>query len=215
MGEAASMQALRQQARTRAREAVIDAADRLLAAEGAGALSLRRVAASVGASTQVIATHFDDKQGLLDALFARGFDALTAAMDDLPDGARVGAAMRAYRAFALDEPHRYQLMFARPVSDYAPGEAAKAAARGALEALVDVVRATRRAGAPTDPASSEADLADAHFVWSVAHGQVALELAGFVSLATGVDELFDVAVARVEQALRRRTGAANHAQSSG
>ena len=63
------------------RAALIDAAAHLLAAEGPGALSARRLAAEVGTSTMAIYTHFGGMTALHAAVRREGFSRLTAAFD--------------------------------------------------------------------------------------------------------------------------------------
>ncbi len=202
-----TVKAIRAESRARTREAVIDAAMEILLEQGQEALSLRKVAAAVGASTQVISTHFADKQGLLDALFTRGFTALAEATRALPPKAGIAGCMRSYRAFALAQPPLYRLMFTRTEPDYRPGPEAKDAARSALQALVEAIPppaapgTTRSSGAGASPSTESATKARAHYVWAVAHGHVALELADFVSVPPTPDDLYDLAIARVEAAL--------------
>jgi AcrR family transcriptional regulator len=189
--EHSTVKTIREESRARVRDAVVHAAMQILLEQGQEALSLRKVAAAVGASTQVIATHFADKQGLLDALFARGFAGLTEQTRALPPDAGVAGCMRAYRAFALGRPSLYRLMFTRTEPDYRPGREAKDAAAAALEALVDAI------GAPAGTGT-----ASAHFVWAVAHGHVALELADLVHQPPTAESLYEFAIAHVEDALR-------------
>jgi AcrR family transcriptional regulator len=198
-----TIRSIRDESRARAREAVVDAAMDLLLQHGQDALSLRKVASAVGASTQVIATHFADKQGLLDALFARGFTALTEQTKTLPPGAGVAGCMRAYRAFALAQPPLYRLMFTRTEREYRPGPEAKEAARTALEALVEAIAppASPSSATPETERAEVSPKARAHYVWAVAHGHVALELADFVSVPPDADALYDLAIAHVEAAL--------------
>src|ERR1700741_2439858 len=62
------------------RDALVQAAQRILETDGLAALSLRAVARRAGVSPAAPYHHFPDKQALLDAVAERGFDALTAAM---------------------------------------------------------------------------------------------------------------------------------------
>lgn len=99
------------------RSALLREADRQLRAHGIDALSLRRVAEAVGVSRTAPYHHFRDKQALLSALAEDGFRELEQLMERLP--VRPGATLtrdlrrfvRAYLAFALEHPTRYELMF--------------------------------------------------------------------------------------------------------
>jgi AcrR family transcriptional regulator len=88
---AAEPQTLRrvpQQARSRARIAlVLDAAERLLAREGAEALTTTRVAAEAGISVGSLYQYFPDKGAIIDALARRYMDEFEALMDELVERA--------------------------------------------------------------------------------------------------------------------------------
>ena len=96
--------------------ALVDAALAVVESDGADALSLRDLAASLGVSRAAPYRHFVDRDALLAAVAARGFDALTEiylAADAGPgDGpARVREAMRDYMAFAWRRSGLHRLMF--------------------------------------------------------------------------------------------------------
>ncbi len=112
------------------RRPVLEAAARLLAEEGPHGLSLRRIAAAAGGSTQLVYTLFGGKPGLADALYAEGFGRLAAACrealaDCPPPGApeRLVAIGRAYRAFAQREPAFFAVMFGKAIPDFVPTSA--------------------------------------------------------------------------------------------
>jgi AcrR family transcriptional regulator len=94
---------------------LLEVAARLLAEEGPGALSARRVAAEVGASTMAVYTHFGGMRELVRGVAREGFARLAAHLAQVPrsddpvaDIARQGMA---YRATALENPHLYAVMF--------------------------------------------------------------------------------------------------------
>ena len=58
--------------------ALLDAAERILGAQGLEALTVRRVADAVGATTRSVYTTYGSKEGLLAALGSRAFDMLGA-----------------------------------------------------------------------------------------------------------------------------------------
>ncbi len=167
------------------RNALIEAGLGLLEQVGAEAFSLREVAREVGVSANAAFRHFEHKGALLTAIAVRGFERLSADMQDAmlaarPKGAiksraveRFNAAARAYVDLALACPHLFALMF---------GSAGRAclAAEGALvgpspgallgrvlDELVDdeVISKKRRAGAEVR-------------VWSTVHGFASLAHAG-------------------------------------
>jgi AcrR family transcriptional regulator len=166
------------------RREVLEVAARILAEDGPHGLSLRRVAAAAGASTQIVYTLFGGKPGLADALYTEGFQRLGAAMDRALAGAaqpgdpeRLLVLGRAYRSFAAAEPAFFSVMFGRSI----PGFTARPATRAACRALTfgRVVEATRecvQAGALV--AADPEELARA--CWAVTHGVAALEAAGLL-----------------------------------
>ncbi len=155
------------------RRALIDAAARILADEGPGALSVRRVAQEVGASTMVVYTHLGDKDGMLDAVrehaFA-GFAAALAAVDERDPWANLRAVGHAYRGFAKANPAPFKLMFGRAT----PSPAMQATSRRAFEALTSaigrVMAALDKPARAIEPAAMS--------VWAATHGIVSLELTG-------------------------------------
>jgi len=96
--------------------ALVDAARRILEAEGAQALSLRAVAREAGVSPAAPYHHFKDKTELLEAVAHGGWEALTeaiiAARRDASDPrdaiANIGVA---YVNFARENPALYRLMY--------------------------------------------------------------------------------------------------------
>ena len=109
--------------------AVVDAAERLLEAEGPTALTVRRIAAEAGVAPMGVYNHLGGKDGVVDELFIRGFDRLrdefdhVGTDDPLEDLSEAG---RRYRRLALAHPAHYAVMFDRAVPDYVPSEDAKA-----------------------------------------------------------------------------------------
>lgn len=163
---------------------LVDEAGRLLAREGAAALTLRRLAAASGTSTMAVYTLYGDKQGLLAAMYRAGFerlgDALRAAADGHPDPLDALVALgHAYRDTALANPHLYDLMFGAAVPGFVPDEGGRAVADAAYQPLVDGVRrcldAAEMAGTPAERIALH--------LWAVSHGMVSLELAGHLEAA--------------------------------
>jgi AcrR family transcriptional regulator len=96
--------------------ALVDAARRLLEAEGPSALSLRAVAREAGVSPAAPYHHFKDKSELLDAVAHQGWDLLDAAMAKAKAAApSIRDAMAelgvAYACFARDNPALYRVMY--------------------------------------------------------------------------------------------------------
>jgi AcrR family transcriptional regulator len=98
------------------RRALIDAARRILEAEGPSALSLRAVAREAGVSPAAPYHHFKDKTELLEAVAQEGWEMLdeviarakaeAASPDEALNGIGVG-----YVCFARDNPALYRVMY--------------------------------------------------------------------------------------------------------
>jgi AcrR family transcriptional regulator len=160
------------------RRFLLDTAGRLLAEEGAGALTMRRVSAEVGCSTTVLYTLFGGKDGLAAGLYREGFARFRRRLEALPPNpdplGRLRDISAAYRESALAEPNYYRVMFLGAIPGYRPDEAALAAGAETFGYIVDAVRGCIEAGVyrPGDPEQV------AGVLWSVAHGVIAGELAG-------------------------------------
>ena len=109
------------------REAVLQAAARVLAEEGHSALTTRRVAGDVGVSTTSVYTYFGSMEELRREVRRDGFakldtlvDRLAAAADPVAD---LAAVAEVYFSFGIAEPHVYRAMFLdRPVPDDSSGK---------------------------------------------------------------------------------------------
>lgn len=100
----------------RSREAVLDAAEALLAAGGPEAVTVRAVAAEVGESTRVVYSQFPSMAALMGSLGARGFQMVADLVNQVPttddpvaDLIEVGAG--AFRTFAIEYPHLFRITF--------------------------------------------------------------------------------------------------------
>lgn len=165
---------------------LLEAAATILADEGPGALSARRVAREVDASTMVVYTHFGSMHDLVRGLAREGFVRLADHLaevepsdDPVADIFRLGAA---YRRTAVENPRLYGVMFgSASLGGYALG--GEDIAEG-IDTFVVLVEAARRAmdvgrfdaGDPVNVASQ---------LWSALHGFVMLELAGFFRAGGG------------------------------
>lgn len=172
-----------------ARDRLIEGGIRLLEGGGPQALNVRKVATEIGASTMAVYTHFGGITGLLDAIadevFARFAHALTEVPETEDPVADFFAMGLAYRGFALSNPQRYQLIFGISPPEAITGNRTDLTVTGAatdrveraasFEALRHAVRRMIAAGRIRDNAES----AIAGRLWSLIHGAVMLEMAGF------------------------------------
>jgi AcrR family transcriptional regulator len=164
------------------RAELLTAASKLLATEGPGALTVRRIAAEAGCSTMGVYSRFGGKDGIVEALFVEGFQGLAAAMGAVPDTddpvADLLACGVAYRRFALEHPTSYAVMFERVVPSYEPTPDAIVIANGTFELLVHRVARARSTGAM--PAGEPLEIAQ--WVWASCHGWVSLEIHGLIKI---------------------------------
>jgi AcrR family transcriptional regulator len=159
------------------RPALIEAAARLIATEGADSLTLRRVADEVGTSTMAIYTYFGGMPELRRAVRREGFVRLAARAaqraqsdDPVADLARLGLD---YYEHAMSDPHLYRAMYMEQ-----PLDAADAAAGSETFNILT-------AGVQRCIDSGRFDPADAVELatqfWAVGHGVVTLQLANLIS----------------------------------
>ncbi|WP_052667887.1 TetR/AcrR family transcriptional regulator [Nitriliruptor alkaliphilus] len=162
----------------RTREALLRAAGRVLAEEGAGAVSLRRLADEVGASTQAIYTVFGSKHGLIQAMHRAGFENLDTHLADVapdPDPTtHLRGLVLAYRASAASQPHLYEVMFGCPFPEFEPDEHDQRLALGTLARLRTILDGHARSGALAGHDPEVLTLQ----IWALAHGLASLERSG-------------------------------------
>jgi AcrR family transcriptional regulator len=158
-------------------QALVNAAERVLVRDGLGGLTVRAVAAEAAVAPMGVYNRFGNKDGLVAAVLARGFEGLraaTAAADDADPVDRLLTCGRNYRRFALENPQHYGAMFGAGWAAAVPTEELVDRAGAAFQALVDRVGYAVDRGAlrPADPVDT------AQLIWSSVHGAVSLELAG-------------------------------------
>ncbi len=102
------------------RELIVETAMRLLTAEGPAAVTMRRVAASLGVGTMTLYTYLEGQTALHREMVRRGFDMLNAGCRESStvdtDGSWRGGA-RHYLQFAIDHPNLFRLMFDTPLPE--------------------------------------------------------------------------------------------------
>lgn len=189
---------LRQKQKDQIRMTVLEAASKIVAREGTEALSLRKVAEQVGASTMVVYTAFGSKDGLIQALWQEGFRRLwTLEEDALKEQnpvLRLKGLGQAYRKNALNNPYFYRLVFdGRLTESETPDNTAvrnndcSPDSKRTFEVLIETVFDCQQAGQMTTKFSAS-DIAA--MFWSTAHGAISLELAGMLSCWADPDKIF-------------------------
>jgi AcrR family transcriptional regulator len=163
------------------RQALIQAAEMILAESGIDALTLRAAARRAGVSPAAPAHHFGSLQGLLTEVAILGFEALAAELEagNARGGADPAARLReqglGYVRFALAHPGRFLLMFRKELLDREQPRLQAAGAR-AFALLAEVVREVRGLG--TAPPLAVEDRAFLLLAWSAVHGFAHLALEG-------------------------------------
>jgi AcrR family transcriptional regulator len=159
-------------------DAIGRAATELLAKEGPDALSIRRIASKAGVAPMTVYNRFGSKQGVVDALFVRGFQELAKVMSSFGETGSIEEDMvlaaHTYRSFAIGNPTLYALMFSRAVPDYEPSEEAGLTASHTFMGLVNAVTPWVENGEIEDGDPVEI----AQRIWEAQHGAVMLELHG-------------------------------------
>lgn len=162
-----------------AREKILDAADRLFRTSGLEAVTTRRVADRVGVTAMALYRHFRDKEALIEALVAHGFglweERLAAAVSVSDEQRPLERALLAYRDFALEEPHYFQLMFLT-VRGGVPNarESLRQTDSPAFHQVLVKVRQQIDAGQYRIRDAPQLTL----LAWSLAHGLIALHFTG-------------------------------------
>jgi AcrR family transcriptional regulator len=155
---------------------LLEAASNILAADGAAALTVRRIAADAGMSTMNVYSRFGSKHGVVEHLFLRGFALLAEAMTDVPHSDDPIADLRscgiAYRRFALTHQTLYAVMFHGAVPDYEPSPLAFQTGAATLQELADRIQRAIDAGRLRRIDALHA----AAIVWSTCHGVLSLEM---------------------------------------
>lgn len=162
------------------RAALLEAGERLLAANGATGVSLREVAKEAGVSHAAPYRHFPDKQSLLAGLAEIGFtrlrDAMYRTIDAYPDDPRrqLVESAAAYVELALANPEMSHLMFGGVLPEGAAPESLATTAREAFQGLLDIIGNGVRAGLYVDRPPIEL----AATAWSMVHGLAMLASTG-------------------------------------
>ena len=172
---------------------ILEAASELLSKEGASALSVRRIAAAAGCSTMGLYSRFGGKDGVVDELYAEGFERLVEGMqanrptDDPLADLRRGAVC--YRETAVANATHYMVMFGGAVPGFVPSDESHQLAHQAFAGLVAKVARCTDAGLFDGAPDHIAEL-----LWGSIHGLVMLEIVGVNPLMSDPAARFDRAL---------------------
>lgn len=171
------------------RLALIDAAARLLTQEGPNALTTRRLASEIGASTMAVYTHFEGKDDLRRAVRLEWFNRLSEQLAKAPRTtdpvADLAAQGWAYFSNAIENGHMFRAMFVDPVDD--PVVATMAI--DALRVLVDSVQRCMDEGRLRPGDAS----ARALQIWMMGTGVLVACLAGFITVDDAIGHFYETA----------------------
>jgi AcrR family transcriptional regulator len=152
------------------RQAVLERAVAVIAADGPNGFSLRSLAADLGVSHTAPLHHFRSREGVLNAVAAEGFRLLSERLVAAREAGFLEVGV-AYVAFALDHPAHFQVMFTPTLLDENDPELA-AARTAAFTELRGGVAAMASAGKVEDAATAVVAS------WSLVHGIATLALTG-------------------------------------
>ena len=157
------------------REALVEAALRLITERGLAGFAFAELARAAGVSPAAPYRHFRDRGALVAELARRGFERLAADLAEAWNGGKPDAVVaiercgRAQLAFARRDPASYAAMF-----DGAPDQA-EPALKAAADAAFAVVRRAADAACAAAPAAGRPPaLMVALHVWALCHGIASL-----------------------------------------
>ncbi|MET7294767.1 TetR/AcrR family transcriptional regulator [Streptomyces griseoloalbus] len=184
----------RERYRSQVRAEIKERAWEQIAASGAPGLSLNAIAKQMGMSGPALYRYFAGRDDLITELIRDAYRSLADAVRAAAaaPGADLDGLGRALRAWALDDPQRYFLVYGTPVPGYHAPDDVTTIAREIMAALLDAARLTEdRAGSPGleahlaqhrqwagDHPADPAALRRALSFWTRLHGVLSLELAG-------------------------------------
>jgi AcrR family transcriptional regulator len=166
------------------RDALLEAAERVLERDGLSGLTLRAVAREAGVSHAAPAHHFGDLTGMVSELAAIGFRQFNAAMavasaTGISPIEKAMARARAYVAYAQAHPGMYGLMFRAERLDMSRPSLCEAA-NASFAGLAGAVAANRQEQISGEALSLDQAAAIAR-AWSLVHGFTMLLLDGRLS----------------------------------
>ncbi|MEV0373359.1 TetR/AcrR family transcriptional regulator [Streptomyces sp. NPDC050636] len=187
----------RERYRQQVRAEVKERAWEQIATAGASALSLNAIAKQMGMSGPALYRYFASRDELITELIRDAYSSLAGAFRDTAKSSKSGADLtalaHALRAWALEHPQRYFLVYGTPVPGYHAPDDVTALASDIMTTLLDACAALPGTGSSVPPLdehleghrewagdhdASPAALHRALSFWTRLHGVLSLELAG-------------------------------------
>lgn len=172
------------------RNALLEAALRLVGEQGAEGFSLREAARAVGVSPSAAYRHFADRESLLAALAAQGHAELATAMErairrlEAPEGSKeravavLAAIGEAYVEFGVRHPSYFRVMFGQCANLGELDAVCAATGRDTFQILVDSLDGLVAAGVVPRAVREGAEIA----AWAAVHGLTGLLVDGALEL---------------------------------
>ncbi|GAA3452700.1 TetR/AcrR family transcriptional regulator [Dactylosporangium matsuzakiense] len=177
------------------RAALLAAAGEIVHAEGAAAVSVRRVADAVGTTTRAVYSLFGDKDGLLRALSLDVAETMRrhhAAVPQLADPlAELPLLIAGFRAAALEKHRLYDLFMAQVRPDADPDDPVFRLVYASFDRVLSTIRRALALG--LFPGRDE--FAVGRHLLALVHGLASLELRGVLGGADTAGPVWDQATA--------------------
>lgn len=178
------------------KNALIEAAARLVVERGIANVSLREVARAAGVSHAAPYHHFSDKSALLAAVAEEGFKrfdvyqsrALRSAPQDPQEKLR--ALGRAYVRFAIANPHFFRIMFRYDIAELDRYPSLAEVAKRTFDRLLNTVSEYLKGKKSKDPMHA------AIRAWALVHGLATLWLDGRLNKMPAAREAIDKIIDR-------------------
>jgi AcrR family transcriptional regulator len=172
------------------RAALLDEAAAMIDEGGVASVTMRELGRRLGVSRAAPYRHFADKETLLVAVAAAGFERLGSRLRANGNGPQASVERfrrmgEEYVRFAVENPAHYRLMYGREALTRQDRPELRAAANAIFDQLVSVFQAHQRSGAikRQDPQKQ------AYVAWSAVHGLASLWIEGQIMATDDIEGL--------------------------
>ncbi len=180
------------------RSSLLSTATTMLNNDGIDSLSLRKIAENVGVSRTAAYHHFKDKNDLLCAIAANGFNQWQQQAEKILTDTSLTHQQQyrnfvyTYIHFATNNPNLYDLMFGRTIwKDHGSNETLRQAAYPTFDYQVKMIEHWQKSFMF---AKKESTLRLAQVIWGTLHGIAKLMIDGIYTDNASVDEMCECAV---------------------
>lgn len=186
------------------RRRLLEAAGRLLAEEGPGAVTVRRLATDVGTTTRAVYSLFGGKQGLFSAMYDEGSDLMVRYHEAVPPSVdpldELLPLAMAYRRAAREQPNLYGLIFEGSAPGFTPTHGQVDYVRRSFRRAYDALRRGADLGlvGELDPEGV------ARQGFALVHGLASLEIHGLLGPPAAAEAVWRDGIATFVAGLRAR-----------